>query len=67
MYHNVFIHSFINGDLGCFHGLAIVTSVAVNSGIHVFFQFWFSQGVCLGVGLLGLMVVLFLVFFKESP
>ena len=25
-------------------------------------QFWFSQGICLGVGLLGHMVVLFLVF-----
>ena len=27
------------------------------------FQFWFSQGICLGVGLLGHMMVLFLVFF----
>ena len=27
------------------------------------FQFWFPQGICLGVGLLGHMVVLFLVFF----
>ena len=26
------------------------------------FQFWFLQGVCLGVGLLGHMVVLFLIF-----
>ena len=31
------------------------------------FQFWFPQGICLGVGLLGHMVVLFLVFLKESP
>ena len=30
------------------------------------FQFWFLQGICLGVGLLGHMVVLFLVL-KESP
>ena len=30
------------------------------------FQFWFAQGICLGVGLLGHMVVLFL-DFKESP
>ena len=28
------------------------------------FQFWFPQGICLGVGLLGHMVILFLVFFK---
>ena len=26
------------------------------------FQFWFPQGICLGVGLLGHMMVLFLVF-----
>ena len=26
------------------------------------FQFWFPQGICLGVGFLGHMVVLFLVF-----
>ena len=26
------------------------------------FQFWFPQGICLGVGLLGPMIVLFLVF-----
>ena len=30
------------------------------------FQLWFPQGICLGVGLLAHMVVLFL-FFKESP
>ena len=31
-------------------------------GYMCVFQFWFPQGVCLGVGLLGHMVVLFLVF-----
>ena len=30
-----------------------------------FFQPWFPQGICLGVGLLGHMVVLFLVFFRN--
>ena len=30
------------------------------------FPFWFPQGICLVVGLLGLMVVLFLVFFLRS-
>ena len=64
--------------LGCFHVLAIINSAAVNSGIHVFFQFWkiFSilknwkipQGICLGVGFLSHMVVLFQFFFlKKSP
>ena len=35
-------------------------------GYMCIFQFLFPQGICLQVGLLGLMVVLFLVF-KESP
>ena len=65
IYHNFFINSSVDGHLGCFHVLAIIKSVAMNIGIHVFFQFWVPQGICLGVGLLGHMVVLFLVF-KES-
>ena len=35
MYHNFFIHSSVNGHLGCFHVLAIVNSAAVNNGMHV--------------------------------
>ena len=62
MYHNFFIHSSVNGHLGCFRVLAVVNRPAVNIGVHVSFQFWFPQDVCLGVGLLGHMVVLFLVF-----
>ena len=34
----------------------------MNSGYMCLFQFWFPQGVCLGVELLGHMVLLFLVF-----
>ena len=34
-------------------------------GYIYLFQFWFPQGICLGVGLLGHMVVLFLVFLRN--
>jgi len=37
MYHIFFIHSSVNGDLGCLHVLAVVNSVAVNIGVHVSF------------------------------
>ena len=38
MYHNFFIHSSVDGHLGCFHVLAVVNSAARNNGIHLFFS-----------------------------
>ena len=66
MYHNFFIHSSVDGHLGCFHVLAIVNSDAMKMGYMCLIQFWLPQGICLRVGLLGHMVVLFLVFKEIS-
>ena len=44
MYHNFFIHSSVDGYLGCFHVLALINSSAVNNGIHVSFSFLVSSG-----------------------
>ena len=65
MYHDFFIHSFVNGHLGCFHVLAIVNSARVKSGMHALLSILVSSGYMPRVVLLGRMAVLFL-DFKES-
>ena len=37
-YHIIFIHSPVDGHLGCFRVLAIVNSAALNIEVHVSFQ-----------------------------
>ena len=44
MYYNLFIHSSIDGHLGCFQVLATANSAAVNNGIHVSFSIFVSSG-----------------------
>ena len=53
MYHNLFIHSSVNGHLGCFHVLAIVNSAAMNNEIHVSFSILVSSGYMPRSGIVG--------------
>ena len=56
------MHLSVNGHLGCFHVLAIGNDAAVNNGMGVSFSVFVSSGYRLRSGMLGHMVVLFLVF-----
>ena len=65
MYHSFCIHSSVGGHPGCFHVLALVRLLQWTLGYTCLFQLWFFHGICPVVGLLGHMVVLFLVFLRD--
>ena len=64
VYNIFFIHSSVEGNLGCFHILALINIAAMNIGVHVCFQIsiFFSSDIYPGVGLLDHMVVLLFFF-----
>ena len=61
MYRNFFIHLSVDGHLGCFHVLTIVNSATMNNGIPVSFSVLVSSGYMPRSGVVGHMVLLFLV------
>ena len=67
MYHSFFIHSSVDGHLGCFHVLAIVNSATVNNGIHVSLSILVSSGYMPRSGISGSYDGFIPSFLKESP
>ena len=67
MYHNFFIHSSVNGHLGCFHVLVIVNSAAVSNRIQVSFSTLVSSGYMPKCGIAGSYGGFIPSFFKGSP
>ena len=68
IYHIFFIHSSIDGHLGCFHVLAIVSanSASVNTGIHVSLSILVSSGFMPRTGIPGSYGGFIPSFFQES-
>ena len=68
MYHIFFIHSSVDGHLGCFHVLVIVNSAAVNIGVHVSFLSMVFSGYMPRIGIAGsyVFVFFFYVFSRNN-
>ena len=62
MYHNFFfVHSSVDGRLGCFHVPVVVNGAAMNNGVHVPFSITVFSGYMPSSGIVGI-AVLFQVF-----
>ena len=53
IYYSCFIHSYVNGHLGCFQVQTIVNSATVNIGIYVSFSVLVSSGYMPGTQIAG--------------
>ena len=62
MYYIFFIHSSVDGHLGCFCALAVVNSAAMNIWVHVSFLMMVFSGYLPTSNITGLNDVLILVF-----
>ena len=67
MYHFCFIHSSVDGYLGCFHVLATVNGDAMNIGVLVSFRIVAFSGYTPSSGIAGSYGRFIPSFFKESP
>ena len=67
MYHSFFIHSSAIGHLGCFHDLAILSSAARNTRVHVSFSVLVTSGYVPRSGIAGSYGGFIPSFFKDSP
>ena len=63
----IFTHSSVNGHLGCFHVLAIVNGIAMNTGMHVSFQAIFFSGYMPRSGISESYDSCIFSYFKEPP
>ena len=66
-HHNSFIHSCVDGHLGCFHILALVNSAGMNNGIHMSFSIFVSSWYMPRSGITGSYgILLFYACFQTS-
>ena len=67
MYHSFLIHSSADGQLGCFHIIAIVNSAVMHIGVHMSFLILVSSVCMPRSGIAGSYGSSISQFFKESP